>query len=57
MSPTLRKLLILLIALIVICCTASALLSLKAGHTAKAVSTFCAGLAFSILIGSRLVRR
>lgn len=57
MSPALRKFLITLIALIMICCTASAAFSLASGHTLKAVSTFCAGLAFSALLGSRLGRR
>lgn len=57
MSPALRKFLIVLIALIMICCTASAAFSLASGHTLKAVSTFCAGLAFSALLGSRLGHR
>lgn len=49
-----RSLLIALIVVIVLCCMISALLSVRSGHLARAASTFCAGLAFAFLIGSRL---
>ncbi|MBK9273735.1 MAG: hypothetical protein IPM49_04240 [Flavobacteriales bacterium] len=52
-----RKLLIGLIALILLCCSASAYLSWKAGHRPKAVSTFAAGVTFALLIGSRALRK
>lgn len=53
----LRILIIVLIVLIMTSCTASAIFGLKAGHTARAASTFFAGLAFSILFWSRLPRK
>jgi hypothetical protein len=52
-----RKLLIGLIVLILLCCSASAYLSWKSGHRPKAVSTFAAGLTFSLLIGSGALRK
>ncbi|HOZ41157.1 MAG: hypothetical protein IPO05_11530 [Flavobacteriales bacterium] len=48
---------ILLIISIMICCTASAFLSLRGGHTARAASTFFAGLTFSILFATRLPKK
>jgi hypothetical protein len=58
MRPELRrKLLLALIALILICCGASAYLSWTGGDRPKAVSTLAAGVAFSIMIGSRALRR
>jgi uncharacterized membrane protein YjjP (DUF1212 family) len=54
---TLRTTLIVLIVLIMISCTASAILSLRGGHTARAASTFFAGLTFSILFFTRLPKR
>jgi hypothetical protein len=42
------------IAVIMLCCTVSAILGLRAGHTARAASTFFAGLTFSIIFWSRL---
>jgi ABC-type uncharacterized transport system permease subunit len=53
----LRPLLIVLIILIMISCTASAVLSLRGGHTARAASTFFAGLTFSILFFTRLPKK
>ena len=53
----LRTVLIVLIVLIMISCTASAILSLRGGHTARAASTFFAGLAFSILFFTRLRKK
>lgn len=53
----LRTVLIVLIVLIMISCTASAILSLRGGHTARAASTFFAGLAFSILFFTRLPKK
>lgn len=53
----LRILIIVLIILIMTSCTASAIFGLKAGHTARAASTFFAGLAFSILFLSRLPKK
>jgi uncharacterized membrane protein YjjP (DUF1212 family) len=54
---TLRTTLIVLIVLIMISCTASAVLSLRGGHTARAASTFFAGLTFSILFFTRLPKK
>lgn len=54
---TLRTTLIVLIVLIMISCTASAILSLRGGHTARAASTFFAGLTFSILFFTRLPKK
>jgi hypothetical protein len=48
-----RKLLIAFIVAIMLACTASAYFGLKAGHTARALSTFFAGSAMSILIWSQ----
>ena len=53
----LRIVIIVLIVLIMTSCTASAIFGLKAGHTARAASTFFAGLAFSILFWSRLPKK
>lgn len=53
----LRIVIIVLIVLIMISCTASAIFGLKAGHTARAASTFFAGLAFSILFWSRMPKK
>lgn len=53
-TRTLRTLIIIGIVLILTCCTASAILGLRAGHTTRAASTFFAGLAFSALFFSRL---
>jgi len=50
----LRIVIIVLIALIMTSCTASAIFGLKAGHTARAASTFFAGLAFSIIFWTRI---
>ncbi|HQV51236.1 MAG TPA: hypothetical protein PLD17_03180 [Flavobacteriales bacterium] len=52
-----RKLIIVLIAVIMICCTASAVFGFRSGHTARAVSTFFAGLAFSFMIWSQMARK
>lgn len=54
---TLRTILILLIVVIMICCTASAVLGLRGGHTARAASTFFAGLTFSIFFFTRLPKK
>jgi hypothetical protein len=53
-----RNLLIAFIAMIMIACTASAYFGLRAGHTARALSTFFAGSTMSILlwVGSRRKR-
>ncbi|MFZ1687680.1 MAG: hypothetical protein WAU70_09675 [Flavobacteriales bacterium] len=53
----LRVLIIALIVLIMFSCTASAILGLRGGHTARAASTFFAGLAFSILFWTRLPKK
>ncbi len=53
----LRIVIIVLIVLIMTSCTASAIFGLKAGHTARAASTFFAGLSFSILFWTRLPKR
>lgn len=51
MSPSTRRTaLIICISVILIGCTASAYFSIKAGHNAKAASTFFAGVSMSILI-------
>ena len=52
-----RTLLLVMIALILLCCTASAVLSWKAGHRPRAVSTFAAGVTFALLIGNRALRK
>ncbi|MBK7381980.1 MAG: hypothetical protein IPI81_01395 [Flavobacteriales bacterium] len=58
MKPATRRTLILIgIAMIMICCTSSAVLGMRSGHTARAASTFFAGLSFSILFWSRLPRK
>lgn len=54
---TLRTTLIVLIVLIMISCTASAILSLRGGHAARAASTFFAGLTFSIFFFTRLPKK
>ena len=57
-NPTWRRPLVLaLIAAIMICCTASAVFGLRSGHTARAASTFFAGLTFSILFWTQLQRK
>ncbi len=56
-KPFLRPLLIALIVLIMLASTASAIQGLRAGHTARATSTFFAGLSFSILFWTRLPKR
>jgi hypothetical protein len=53
----LRSELLVLIVLIMISCTASAILSLRGEHTARAASTFFAGLTFSILLFTRLPKK
>ncbi|MEO8587899.1 MAG: hypothetical protein ABI432_00880 [Flavobacteriales bacterium] len=56
MDPKLRRTLVLIgVAVILVCCAASAYLGIKAGHNARAASTFFAGLSFSLLFlfGSR----
>jgi hypothetical protein len=53
----LRLTLIVLIVLIMFSCTTSAVLSLHAGHTARAASTLFAGLAFSILFITRMPKK
>lgn len=52
-----RQLIIAGIVVIMFCCTASAILGLRGGHTARAASTFFAGLTFSILFWSRLPKK
>ena len=47
-----RKLIVVVIALIMICCTASAWYGIKAGHYPQAASTFFAGLTFSFIFWS-----
>jgi|JI10StandDraft_1071094.scaffolds.fasta_scaffold25584_8 hypothetical protein len=53
----LRKVMLLLIAGIMISCTASAYLGLQSGNTARAASVFFAGLAFSILFWSKMPKK
>jgi hypothetical protein len=55
--PRLRLLIIGLVVVIMFCCTASAILSLRGGHSARAASTFFAGLSFSILFWSRIPKK
>jgi hypothetical protein len=58
LSPPRRRLFIIgLVIVIMFCCTASAILSLRGGHTARAASTFFAGLAFCILFWSRIPKK
>lgn len=52
-----RTVTILLIAGILITCTTSALLGIRSGHTARALSTFFAGITFALLLGARLLRK
>ncbi|MEO8588608.1 MAG: hypothetical protein ABI432_04505 [Flavobacteriales bacterium] len=52
-----RNAILLLIVGIMICCTVSAFLGLRSGHTARAASIFFAGLAFSIIFWTRLPRK
>ena len=52
-----RKLLIAFIIVIMVACTASAYFGLKAGHTARALSTFFAGSAMSMLLWVQSRRR
>ena len=53
----LRVVIIVLILVIMCCCTASAILSLRTGHTARAATTFFAGLTFSALFWARLPKK
>jgi len=53
----LRLVIMVLIILIMVSCTSSAILSLRGGHTARAASTFFAGLTFSILFFTRLPKK
>lgn len=53
----LRIVIIVLIVFIMISCTASAILSLRGGHTSRAASTFFAGLSFSIFFATRLPKK
>lgn len=58
MDPKLRRTLTYVaIAVIMLCCTASAVLGLRSGHAARAASTFFAGLSFSILFWTTARRR
>ncbi|MBL0036446.1 MAG: hypothetical protein IPP26_11970 [Flavobacteriales bacterium] len=58
LTPGRRRILIfVLIAVIMCCCTASAILSLRIGNTARAASTFFAGLTFSIIFWTRLPKK
>ncbi|MBK8339465.1 MAG: hypothetical protein IPK99_05395 [Flavobacteriales bacterium] len=58
LTPTRRRLLIIgLIMVIMFCCTASAILSLRIGNNARAASTFFAGLTFSIIFWTRLPKK
>jgi fucose permease len=58
LTPDRRRMLaIAAIVVIMFCCTMSAILSLRAGRTAPAASTFFAGLAFSILFWTRLPKK
>ncbi|HQV76817.1 MAG TPA: hypothetical protein PLE78_15090 [Flavobacteriales bacterium] len=52
-----RIAILLLIAGIMICCTTSAVLGLQSGHTARAASTFFAGLTFSSIFWMQLPKR
>ena len=52
-----RIMIIIAIVMIMFCCTASAILGLRGGHTARAASTFFAGLAFSIMFWTRLPKK
>lgn len=52
-----RKLLIAFIIMIMVACTASAYFGLKAGHTARALSTFFAGSTMSMLLWAQSRRR
>jgi len=47
----------MLAAVILVSCAASAYLSWQGGRRTKAVGTFAAGLAFSLLIGSNGLRK
>jgi hypothetical protein len=53
----LRIFFIVSIVVIMCCVTASAILGLRTGHTARAASTFFAGLAFSILFWTRMPKK
>lgn len=58
MRPELRRYLtIAAITLILGACSASAYLAWQGGRRPKAASTLAAGVAFSLLIGSRGLRR
>ncbi|MBK6542956.1 MAG: hypothetical protein IPG10_17070 [Flavobacteriales bacterium] len=58
MDPKLRRTLTYVaIAVIMLCCSASAVLSLRSGHAARGASTFFAGLSFSILFWTTTRRR
>ncbi|MEO8068371.1 MAG: hypothetical protein ABI599_11815 [Flavobacteriales bacterium] len=58
LGPAVRRNLILAgIVVIMVCCTASAILGLRSGNTARAFSTFFAGLAFSLIFWTRRPRK
>ncbi|MBP6575411.1 MAG: hypothetical protein KA230_13250 [Flavobacteriales bacterium] len=52
-----RLLIIIAISVIMFCCTASAILGFRGGQTARAASTFFAGLSFSILFWMRIPKK
>lgn len=52
-----RLLIIGAIIVIMSCCTVSAVLGLRTGHTARSASTFFAGLSFSILFWTRMPKK
>jgi len=57
-DPKLRRTLTYIgIAMIMTCCTASAVHGISSGHTARAASTFFAGLSFSVLFWSTTRRK
>lgn len=56
MGPRTRRVLLILAAVILVSCTASAYLSWHGGRLTKAVGTFAAGLTFAVLIGSNALR-
>ncbi len=52
-----RPVIIALIAVIMVCCTTSAILGLRGGHNAQAASTFFAGLTFSLIFWARMPKK
>lgn len=52
-----RTVTILLMAAILITCSTAAVLSMRSGHSTRAMSTFFAGLAFAVLTGLPLSRK